>query len=41
MRDLLSPLARATKEISGEKVCTLSKVIPVVRNLVHVSAIYM
>ncbi|KAK3913135.1 E3 SUMO-protein ligase ZBED1 [Frankliniella fusca] len=36
MRDLLAPLARATKEISGEKVCTLSKAIPVVRNLVKV-----
>ncbi|KAK3929828.1 Zinc finger BED domain-containing protein 4 [Frankliniella fusca] len=35
MRDLLAPLARATKEISGEKICNLSKVIPVVQSLAN------
>lgn len=37
-KELLSPLARTTKELSGESV-TLSKVIPVIRNLRRVSII--
>jgi len=37
IRDLLSPLARATKELCADKVCQLSKVIPVLKNLRRVS----
>ncbi|KAK3928324.1 E3 SUMO-protein ligase ZBED1 [Frankliniella fusca] len=33
VKELLAPLARATKELSGDKTVTLSKCIPVVRNL--------
>ena len=33
VRDLLSPLARAIKEISSEKLVTLSKCIPVIKSL--------
>ncbi|XP_014207651.1 uncharacterized protein LOC106638802 [Copidosoma floridanum] len=33
IRDLLAPLARATKEVSTDKIVTLSKSIPVINNL--------
>lgn len=37
IKDLLAPLERATKEVSSEKLMTLSKVIPVIKNLKNVS----